>query len=123
MNSGKVVAGGWVDGEIEGSTRGPRGPENCNLCSFRVFLVREAPFCNVLFPYRVSAREEDGLRSEHGSGPFHSMRWASTRRGAGGCQDVIWWLTTLRKWTISCMWKTRIQSDSLRFPGWRVWLA
>ena len=29
MNSGKIVAGGRVDGrEIEGSTRGPRGPKN-----------------------------------------------------------------------------------------------
>ena len=29
MNSGKIVAGGWTDGtgEIEGSTRGPRGPK------------------------------------------------------------------------------------------------
>ena len=28
MNSGKIVAGGRVDGrEIEGSTRGPRGPK------------------------------------------------------------------------------------------------
>ena len=29
MNSGKIVAGGRVDGtEIEGSIRGPRGPKN-----------------------------------------------------------------------------------------------
>ena len=30
MNSGKIVAGGWTDGtgDIEGSTRGPRGPKN-----------------------------------------------------------------------------------------------
>ena len=32
MNSGKIVAGGWTGrdgtGEIEGSTRGPRGPKN-----------------------------------------------------------------------------------------------
>ena len=31
MNSGKIVADGWtggrVDGEIKGSTRGPRGPK------------------------------------------------------------------------------------------------
>ena len=29
MNSGKIVAGGWTDGtgDIEGSTRGPRGPK------------------------------------------------------------------------------------------------
>ena len=30
MNSGKIVAGrvdGWTEGEIEGSTRGPRGPK------------------------------------------------------------------------------------------------
>ena len=31
MNSGKIVADGWTDGrtggEIEGSTRGPRGPK------------------------------------------------------------------------------------------------
>ena len=35
MNSGKIVAGGWTGrdgtGEIEGSTRGPRGPKKC-LC-------------------------------------------------------------------------------------------
>ena len=28
MNSGKIVADGWTDGEIEGSIRGPRGPKN-----------------------------------------------------------------------------------------------
>ena len=30
MNSGKIVADGWTgrDGDIEGSTRGPRGPKN-----------------------------------------------------------------------------------------------
>ena len=29
MNSGKIVADGWTgrDGDIEGSTRGPRGPK------------------------------------------------------------------------------------------------
>ena len=27
MNSGKIGADGWTGGEIEGSTRGPRGPE------------------------------------------------------------------------------------------------
>ena len=33
MNSGKMVADGTgrVNGEIEGSTRGPRGPNNCRL--------------------------------------------------------------------------------------------
>ena len=33
MNSGKIVAGGWTDGtgDIEGSTRGPRGPKKSFL--------------------------------------------------------------------------------------------
>ena len=32
MNSGKIVAGGRVDGRgIEGSTRGPRGPKKSPL--------------------------------------------------------------------------------------------
>ena len=39
MNSGKIGADGWTGrdgtGEIEGSTRGPRGPkkENCTLAN------------------------------------------------------------------------------------------
>ena len=28
MNSGKIVADGWTGRNIEGSTRGPRGPKN-----------------------------------------------------------------------------------------------
>ena len=35
MNTGKIGAGrvdGWTGGrEIEGSTRGPRGPKNCKI--------------------------------------------------------------------------------------------
>ena len=36
MNSGKIVAGrvdGWTGRNIEGSTRGPRGPKNCTFLS------------------------------------------------------------------------------------------
>ena len=37
MNSGKIVAGGRVDGKVlQGSTRGPRGPKKNNLMMIRM---------------------------------------------------------------------------------------
>ena len=40
MNSGKIVADGWTgrDGDIEGSTRGPRGPKKTKIRYFKIGL-------------------------------------------------------------------------------------
>ena len=49
MNSGKIVADGTGGREIEGSTRGPRGPKN-----HPVYLAKTALSMKNMFPYHVN---------------------------------------------------------------------
>ena len=54
MNSGKIVADGWTDGKIEGSTRGSRGPKKFalgyvfqqNFVLGQMYLTKGHPFIN-----------------------------------------------------------------------------
>ena len=50
MNSGKIVAGrdGWTGRNIEGSTGGPRGPKNINLCLSTVEGSATTHCCKIL---------------------------------------------------------------------------
>ena len=73
MNSGKIVAGGRVDGtEIEGSIRGPRGPKKVSRQEIsvpqilmkhkdnkRIFSIISIPIntkkCSVVFPFNFQS--------------------------------------------------------------------